>query len=115
MTKEKIALIIFATVLTAVIYTWVVYRISYDAGYYAERAHIVIFDNCKDDQAHIDWWKRNDNICEVEEPDTGWWSRTDFIRQSHLDLLRCTTHYWRLHYDRGTKPEDLPPIRCNVR
>ena len=30
----------------------------------------------------------------------------------HVGFLRCTTDYWRTHYERGTKPGDLPPIGC---
>ena len=34
------------------------------------------------------------------------------LHADHVGFLRCTTDYWRTHYERGTKPGDLPPIGC---
>ena len=34
------------------------------------------------------------------------------LHADHVGFLRCTTDYWRMHYERATKPGDLPPIGC---
>ena len=34
------------------------------------------------------------------------------LHADHIGFLRCTTDYWRTHYERSTKPGDLPPIEC---
>ena len=38
--------------------------------------------------------------------------RLEELHSNHVGFLRCTTNYWRTHYERGTKPGDLPPIGC---
>ena len=54
-----------------------------------------------------------DRNCEVEQITIEWWDRTHDIQKEHITLLRCIADYWRTHYERGTKPGDLPPIKCH--
>ena len=55
------------------------------------------------------WTEGKDELARTQ----GRLEQLEKLHANHVNFLRCTTDYWRTHYERGTKPGNLPPIGCS--